>query len=162
MNYLIYIEHAAENLQFFLWFKDYHKRFNNLPASEQALAPVWSPEKEGDQQDSKELTQLQKQQVSPEAAAAFKGTDFAPPVASVREVKQNPFNTPPRTPRGDSESIAASEGGWSEGASTLNVSKTTGGSHQKQAAEAFETAELKWQPCMFESLTTTNSSSNVW
>ena len=147
MNYLIYIEHAAENLQFFLWYKDYSKRFNDLPANEKNLAPLWSAEKEGDQQESKEVTQLQKQPISHEAAAAFKGTDFAP-VANVRENK-NPFNTPPRTPKGDAESLAPSEAAWSEGASTLNVSRTTGGSHQKQAAEAFETAELKWQPCEF-------------
>lgn len=148
LNYLIYIEHAAENLQFFLWFNDYVKRFNNLPAKEQALAPIWSAEKEGEQQESKEATDLQKQQVSPEAAAAFKGTDFAP-VTSVREINKNPFSTPPRSSRGDAESIAPSEAAWSEGGSTLNVSRHTGGSHHKQAAEAFETADLKWQPCRF-------------
>ena len=145
MNYLIYIEHAAENLQFYLWFKDYLKRFNNLPASEQALAPTWSAEKDGDQQESKE-TKQQKQHISPEAAAAFKGTDFAP-TANVREVKNNPFNTPPRTPKGDAESVTTTDAPWSDSGSTLNVSRTTGGSHKKQAAEAFETADLKWQPC---------------
>ena len=147
LNYLIYIEHAAENLQFFLWYNDYVKRFNNLPAKEQALAPSWSAEKEGEQQEGKEATEMQKQQISPEAAAAFKGTDFAAPKASVKEINKNPFNTPPRSSRGDADSIAASEAAWSEGGSTLNVSRVTGGSHQRQAAEAFETADLKWQPC---------------
>ncbi|KAG8528673.1 uncharacterized protein KY384_006360 [Bacidia gigantensis] len=140
MNYLIYIEHAAENLQFFLWYKDYAKRFTSLPSSEQSLAPMWTE----DETENKE--HKPKQNISPETAAVFKGTDFAP-VTSVNEVGKNPFNTPPRTPRGDNESMAASEAAWSEGASTLNVSRTTGQqSHHKQAADAFETADLKWQP----------------
>ncbi|KAK4695873.1 hypothetical protein P7C71_g1963, partial [Lecanoromycetidae sp. Uapishka_2] len=101
MNYLIYIEHAAENLQFYLWYKDYSKRFMELPENERALAPVWTVE-----QLEKDVQAMQgangpKQQVSVETAAVFKGTDFAPPQASVVEVKGNPFNTPPRTPNGD-------------------------------------------------------------
>ena len=141
MNYLVYIEHAAENLQFFLWYKDYTKRFANLPEREKSLAPIWTEE------EPEKGEHPPKQQISPEAAAAFKGTDFASHT-TVKEVgNQNPFNTPPRTPKGDAESIAKSEAAWSEGESTLNVSRTTGASHQKQAAEAFEGADMKWQPC---------------
>ena len=44
MNYLVYIEHSAENLQFFLWYRDYLKRFDELPPNERALAPEWSAE----------------------------------------------------------------------------------------------------------------------
>lgn len=44
MDYLVYIEHNAENLQFYLWFQDYTKRFNALPANERALSPKWTPE----------------------------------------------------------------------------------------------------------------------
>ena len=40
MNYLKYIEHAAENLQFFLWFHDYNTRFNNLRESERDVIKV--------------------------------------------------------------------------------------------------------------------------
>ena len=145
MNYLIYIEHAAENLQFFIWHKDYLQRFNNLAASEQALAPVWTPEQAD--ADSNQTATAPKQQISADTAAVFKGTDFAHSHASVKEVKGNPFNTPPRTPVGDAQSIAASEVAWSENGSTLNMSRTTGGSHQKQAADAFEGADVKWQPC---------------
>lgn len=45
MNYLLYIEHSAENLQFFLWYRDYLMRFANLPPSEKALSPLWLDEK---------------------------------------------------------------------------------------------------------------------
>lgn len=146
MNYLMYIEHSAENLQFFLWYKDYVKRFNNLPDTEKALAPSWTPPDA--EVDPKQATPALKQHISPEAAAAFKGTDFAGPIASVTEVKSNPFNTPPLTPKADTQSVV-SEIGWSPNASTLNVSsRMTAGSHQKQAAGAFEDANVKLQPCM--------------
>ncbi|KAK3169051.1 hypothetical protein OEA41_005499 [Lepraria neglecta] len=141
MNYLIYIEHAAENLQFFLWYRDYTKRFSELPPSERALAPVWTTEQaEADAQ----APSAPKQQVSVETAAVFKGTDFAPAVASVAELKPNPFNTPPRTPNGDRESVAPSEKVWSENGSTLH--SYTNKSFQSKAAGAFESADLKWQP----------------
>jgi hypothetical protein len=43
MNYLIYVTHDAENLQFYLWLRDYTRRFNALPESEKALSPRWDP-----------------------------------------------------------------------------------------------------------------------
>ena len=44
MNFLKYIELSAENLQFYLWFRDYSKRYNELPDSEKALSPEWTSE----------------------------------------------------------------------------------------------------------------------
>lgn len=43
MDYLHYVEFNAENLQFFLWLKDYTRRFEALPESERALSPEWTP-----------------------------------------------------------------------------------------------------------------------
>lgn len=146
MNYLVYIEHAAENLQFYLWYRDYVKRFSELPPSERSLAPVWSAEQvEQDAQANLGAPPL-KQQVSAETAAVFKGTDFAPPLASVVEVKGNPFNTPPRTPNDNRDSLAPTEPAWSDNGSTLNSNNTNKSFHTK-AAGAFENADLKWQPC---------------
>ena len=147
MNYLVYIEHAAENLQFYLWYRDYLKRFNNLPPTEHALAPEWNAEQAEADMQAGQAAQVSKQQISAETAAVFKGTDFAPPVMNVAEVKGNPFNTPPRTPGGDNDSTAPSEPAWSDYESTLNGSYGTQKSHQKKAAGAFEGAEVKWQPC---------------
>ena len=39
MQYLLYVEHAAENLQFYLWLRDYTERFNALSENEKALSP---------------------------------------------------------------------------------------------------------------------------
>ncbi len=44
MDYLLYIEHSAENLQFYLWYRDYIRRWNALPASQRALSPRLQPE----------------------------------------------------------------------------------------------------------------------
>lgn len=42
MDHLLYVERAAENLQFFLWYKDYTRRFNQLPEAQNVLSPEWS------------------------------------------------------------------------------------------------------------------------
>lgn len=150
MNYLVYIEHAAENLQFFLWYRDYAKRFSELPPNERSLAPVWSAEQA--EQDAQATTggAPLKQKVSAETAAVFKGTDFAPPMASVAEVKGNPFNTPPRTPSNERDSVAPTEYAWSDNGSTLH--SNTNKSFHTKAAGAFENADLKWQPCEYTTL----------
>ena len=41
LNYLIYIEHDAENLQFYLWMVDYYQRFRNAPEDEKKLSQPW-------------------------------------------------------------------------------------------------------------------------
>lgn len=142
MNYLVYIEHAAENLQFFLWYRDYSKRFSELPLNEQVLAPEWTVE----QAEAEVAIQGLKGQISAETAAVFNGTGFAPPTASVVEVKNNPFNTPPRTPIGHRDSMAPSEVASSDNGSTLMSYNASQSFHQKTAG-AFEGADLKWQPC---------------
>jgi hypothetical protein len=42
MDYLLYVEHAAENLQFYLWFDDYSRRFKAIPESQKILSPKWT------------------------------------------------------------------------------------------------------------------------
>lgn len=41
MDYLVYVSHDAENLQFWLWLQDYTKRFDAVPKNEQILSPPW-------------------------------------------------------------------------------------------------------------------------
>jgi len=45
MDYLVYVEHNAEFLQFFLWYYDYIQRWSGLLPRQKALSPVWDPEK---------------------------------------------------------------------------------------------------------------------
>ena len=42
LDYLVYVTHDAENLQFYLWLRDYTKRFFALPKADQALSPEWT------------------------------------------------------------------------------------------------------------------------
>ena len=41
LDYLTYVTNDAENLQFYLWMVDYHKRFRRAPKAEKALSPKW-------------------------------------------------------------------------------------------------------------------------
>src|SRR5579859_4238745 len=44
MDYLIYVERNAENLQFYLWYLDYVRRWDQVPAKDRVLSPEWQPE----------------------------------------------------------------------------------------------------------------------
>ena len=41
MEYLVYVAHDAENLQFYLWHQEYTKKFDALPEAVQCLSPRW-------------------------------------------------------------------------------------------------------------------------
>ncbi|OTA90809.1 hypothetical protein M434DRAFT_33267 [Hypoxylon sp. CO27-5] len=41
MDYLVYVEHNAENLQFFLWFCGYVEKWSQLPECDRERSPVW-------------------------------------------------------------------------------------------------------------------------
>lgn len=46
MDYLVYVEKKAENLQFFLWYCDYIDRWSKLSPEEKELSPIWDPDQE--------------------------------------------------------------------------------------------------------------------
>lgn len=114
MNYLIYVELSAENLQFFLWHRDYVQRFNSATTSDIALAPEWTQDEQNETFNKLQKDHRDGLKRDPaNTAAIFKGTDFeksgamspttmdkAIPIFS----SNNPFNTPPRTPNGDTMS----------------------------------------------------------
>ena len=136
MDFLQYIEHDAENLQFYMWYRDYVKRFFELPESQQKLAPEWTQEQAQAEKHASEKEKLPRK-VPNEAATVLQGTDFDPHMKpQMQENGHNPFNTPPRTPSGnDRESMAPSTVGWSEDASTLRSGNTD---HTRKTAQAFE------------------------
>ena len=134
MNYLKYIELSAENLQFFLWFQSYTKRFNELPENEKALSPEWFEDSETD-------APVRPKQLSPETAAVFAGTDFATDTRAT-ETEKNPFFTPPRTPNED----AKREDGESLDSYDASMLSGTKSDHAQRATGAFESAGFKWKP----------------
>ena len=50
MDYLFYVEHNAEPLQFFLWYLDYIQRWSKLLPRQKALSPPWDPEQAAEPQ----------------------------------------------------------------------------------------------------------------
>ncbi|KAK0737552.1 hypothetical protein B0T21DRAFT_287595 [Apiosordaria backusii] len=119
MNYLIYVERSAENLQFYLWYRDFEKRFNEAQTPDLALAPEWTPamEEEAIARIKKEQAEKARvkpsKSISPTVTEIFKGTDFekparkpsvattiatAIPISPLAASNGDPFGTPPRTP----------------------------------------------------------------
>lgn len=43
MDYLVFVEHDAECLQFFLWYIDYAERWSRLLPRQRFLSPRWDP-----------------------------------------------------------------------------------------------------------------------
>lgn len=140
MNYLKYIELSAENLQFFLWFRDYKERFNKLPQSEQLLSREWTVEQA--EADAVGSTAPRQKKISPEAAAAFAGTDFLKSPQATEAEKLSPFCTPPATPSMETNRDAPSTvETWSE-----SEYPTGKNGYVKKAEGAYDDAGLKWQP----------------
>jgi hypothetical protein len=157
MNYLLYIEHSAENLQFFLWLRDYTQRFKDAKTSDVALAPEWSQAQHDAALQAVQVQAIaQKNNIQSESAAEiFKDTDFEKvPKANVAD-SMDPFATPPRTPAGALTSENAltrpwdSSNGLSEQDSTYKHVPSNAEFYHQQAGEAFAVAGLK-QPCTYK------------
>jgi hypothetical protein len=143
MDFSRYIERNPENLQFYLWYRDYLKRFENLPNGERNLAPEWTIERANAEAEAARLEEKSKK-VNPTAAAVLKGTDFDTKTGktTVSEVHPDPFKDPPRTPNTERDSMAPSTAGWNDDTSTLRTPMNPG----KTAAAAFESVDAP-QPC---------------
>ena len=139
MNYLKYIEHAAENLQFYLWFRDYSARWEQLPQSERVLAPEWTQAQAAAETAG---SGARPKRGNPQVTALLKGTDFAEgsPMGTDRA---DPFNTPPNSSFTDEKRDAMSD----YGSSTEEKSLGSGTVHRAVAEQAFEDAGMKWKPC---------------
>lgn len=160
MNYLVYIEHSAENLQFFLWHRSYVSRFHSANTIDLVLAPEWTQEMQNETFAKLQKEQLEGLRRDPaHMAPVFRGTTFEKkgnrgtpggllerPSPIFSETGSNPFLTPPRTPldRDDLTSLSPSS---SSGFGVGVGSHTT--SYRSQANEAFAAAGIK-APCKFE------------
>ncbi|KAI1460082.1 hypothetical protein F4805DRAFT_14770 [Annulohypoxylon moriforme] len=101
MNYLIYIEHAAENLQFFLWYRDYVKRFNKINISEAQLSPEWTQVMEDEATAKVQKDAVDKLKREQKVVSIFKGTDFEKGALEVVVELKDPFSTSSLTPNLD-------------------------------------------------------------
>lgn len=143
MNYLKYVEHSAENLQFFLWHRSYCERFERLPASERALSPEWS----ASQTDAEVTQPARRKKVNPEIASVLHGTDFAETKAPEIE-KVDPFNDPSRTPSPE-DMRAPGSPTFTELSSSISGDRpvSSRSDFHRKANEALSEAGMKWKPC---------------
>lgn len=152
MNYLVYIEHSAENLQFYLWYRDYVKRFAEAKTSDIGLAPVWTQSQHDAALQSAQIAAMtQKRAIKPEAAEIFQGTDFEKMPKVTATESADPFMTPPRTPAEALSPNAVahpwkSTHGLSEPGSLYTTTNSNAELYHQQAGDAFTAAGLK-QPC---------------
>lgn len=144
MNYMLYIEHSAENLKFFLWLRDYTARFHKLKDYRKALAPEWT-EARNEAANADNPIQLRGPKKQNSANDIFKGTDFEETKINITEAA-DPFDTPPCSPND-----AGVEHEWNRAQSVITVGISTvvdsnAGLHRIVAGEAFESAGLS-KPC---------------
>jgi hypothetical protein len=140
MNYLIYVERSAENLQFYLWLRDYTNRFKEASTSDMVLAQEWTQAMEDEAVARIRKENIEKTRRDPKngmVAEILRGTDFEKrgdnQVNAGLMDSNNPFTTPPRTPQGgDHHSV---------------YTGSNGASHWTQASEAYAAAGVK-APCM--------------
>jgi len=142
MNYLKYIEHSAENLQFFLWFRDYSARFDKLPASEKSLAPQWTQAHVEAEASGNAPTRPKR--MEPEIAAILKDTDFADSHRKPGMDKVDPFTTPSKSSEDESRENGSDYSSYMSNEKTLASSHV----HSSVAEQAFDDAGMKWKPCM--------------
>ncbi|KAK0910412.1 hypothetical protein LTR91_017161 [Friedmanniomyces endolithicus] len=140
MNYLRYIEHSAENLQFFLWYRDYCTRWEKLPESEKALAPFWTAE-QAEGEVAGNAFQARSKRTNPELAAVLNDTDFADGPPKHAADRTNPFASTNRSSDEDRKD-PTSDYASSMGDETLASSNV----HQSVAGQAFDDAGMKWKP----------------
>jgi hypothetical protein len=144
MDFLKYIEHSAENLQFYLWFKDYIQRFEALPESARALSPEWTQAQEEAEVTTNHNHHRQKS-LTTEANEILKKQELQPVPVSSHSEKHDPFGDSQDESAGRS-SLESAEGlRPSTGvAATVKSGKTN---FSRNAESAFENAGAKFQPC---------------
>jgi hypothetical protein len=144
MNFLKYVEHSAENLQFYLWFKDYIKRFEELPEGERDLSPEWTQA-----QEEAEVTayraQLKQKSLTVEAHEILKSKNLIVETEASTSEKQDSL-AESRDGSSDAKRESETAGSGDRPKSGFRSTKT-GLSHSTEAA--FEDAGCKFQPCEF-------------
>lgn len=158
MNYLKYIEHSAENLQFYLWYLDYSARFEKLPSSQRALSPPWSKKQAESEAVAPATVNRTSKPVEPHISAIFKNTEFATVQSTIVGDKTDPFGTPDKTPSLDEKRDQLSEYGSMSSDEKTTVSSSM---HKSMAENAFDDAGLKWKPCKFGMLGTSRSDTDI-
>jgi len=135
MDYLVYIEFSAENLQFYLWFKDYVRRFETLPEKEKALSPEFIPETDDIPDLTKDPEKGERRKTKRATSNALMETGY--------DGKSSVLNT---TTSQVQSQISAKAHHHQESEIRESPSVTSGSTAVPSDAEVVAQAGLKWQP----------------
>jgi hypothetical protein len=138
LDYLVYVEYNAENLQFYLWYRDYVRRFDALPEKEKVLSPEWIPEVTDLPDLSNAQEKAEKKKTKRDTLATAMHTGYDSKTATFFD-DESEFRTTPTSP---GRHIPVMKGNGSTIASSVSESMTT------STAKLTSQAGLKWQPCM--------------
>jgi hypothetical protein len=141
MNFLKYVEHSAENLQFYLWFKDYVMRFEALPAGERSLSLEWTQAQE-EAENVAYRAQLKQKPLNLEANEILKAQNLATDKETPTSENQNPFTDS----RDTSSRGSKPEDELGSIIHPVNGCHSTKTGHSYGAEAAFEEAGCKFQP----------------
>lgn len=133
MDYMVHVEHSAENLKFYLWLQDYTERFNNLTESSKMLSPQYiyvSPERNSP--ITMPLPAVPKRQSF--ANDVFKGTVF----------DSDPFRTPRTSDLSERPAIFSLP--WSNGRIPGRKTPSPTKPHRTLAISAFAETGMR-PPC---------------
>ncbi|EEQ91673.2 hypothetical protein RJZ56_001076 [Blastomyces dermatitidis] len=121
MNYLKYVERNAENLQFFLWYRDYSRRFALIADNQRQLSPEWigKEKRPGDVSGQPTPTVPLSPAVTIVAEEQFESTHLPTYIHTA------PFSTPPRSPaHPDGDRSTPSRTGKVDGTSSPRTQKS--------------------------------------
>ena len=130
MDYLVYFEHNAENLQFFLWYRDYVRRFEALPEKENVLSPEWIPDST-EVPDLSKGTEKENKKAKREAVATMMETGYLNKDGAL-------FGDEQETPLSPGVHLEMKNGSIVAPSITETMSN----------AEVSAQSGLKWEPCM--------------
>lgn len=137
MDYLVYVSHDAENLQFYLWLLDYTKRYEKLKNTEKALSPEWKAAEakalETRGADEKRIKVVNDTEVNFDNIRPLPSNQRHESIVP-STVTTSFSDVPEAVPSNDYESF-------------ITKSALSGKSNSEVAEEANRKAGLKWQPC---------------
>ncbi|KAG4429789.1 hypothetical protein IFR05_014725 [Cadophora sp. M221] len=138
-DYLAYVEFNAENLQFYLWYRNYVQRFEALPETEKALSPEFVPEADEIPDLTKDVEKGERRKAKRETSTALMETGY------IKKDSVLSTSASQSLPHGRSQ-LNINNGDELSGSPSVTSRSTAVPSD----AEVLAQAGLKWQPFIIQ------------
>lgn len=141
MNYLMYVQFSAEELQFWLWVRDYESRFEAL-GEHKPLSPIWTNEK------AAAVARASATAITLKSPTTIKNMkiDITKVKGSSESLLSSPWGSPPQTPSAGSDNQSSP---WDEQGLHGHLDKMPV-NYKETATNALRTADYRWQPSKFQ------------